>query len=80
LNRKNRCLGYHFSPVNLPFNDPSLPGGYSPFNIQSVGEWLYVMYAKVGSDGEEEKGAGLGFVDIFKADGSFVKRFASRGA
>jgi uncharacterized protein (TIGR03118 family) len=69
-----------FTSVPMAFNDPDLPAGYSPFNIQSVGSWLYVMYAKVGSDGEEEKGAGLGIVDIFNPDGSFVKRFASRGA
>jgi uncharacterized protein (TIGR03118 family) len=69
-----------FTPVTMPFIDPALPAGYSPFNIQSVGSWLYVMYAKVGDDGEEEKGAGLGFVDIFNPDGSFVKRFASQGA
>jgi uncharacterized protein (TIGR03118 family) len=65
--------------VEKPFNDPSLPSGYSPFNIRLIGDWLYVMYAKVGADGDEEKGPGNGFVDIFKTDGSFVKRFASKG-
>jgi hypothetical protein len=53
--------------------------GYSPFNIQAVGEWLFVMYAKVAPDGDEQAGDGLGFVDVFKPDGSFVRRFASRG-
>jgi uncharacterized protein (TIGR03118 family) len=68
-----------FSPVPLPFHDPFLPWGYSPFNIQSVGSWLFVMYAKVGPDGDEQPGPSLGFVDVFNPDGSFVKRFASRG-
>jgi hypothetical protein len=63
----------------MPFRDPALPSGYAPFNVQSVGTWLYVMYAKVGPDGRDEAGAGLGFVDVFNTDGSFVKRFASRG-
>jgi uncharacterized protein (TIGR03118 family) len=63
----------------MPFRDPDLPSGYAPFNIQSVATWLYVMYAKVGSDGRDQAGAGLGFVDVFNTDGSFVKRFASRG-
>jgi hypothetical protein len=68
-----------FSPVSLPFHDPFIPSGYGPFNIQAVGSWLFVIYAKVGPDGDEQPGAGLGFVDVFNPDGSFVKRFASRG-
>ena len=68
-----------FSPVNMPFNDPGLPASYSPFNIQSIGSWLFVMYAKVGSDGNEIHQVGLGIVDVFNPDGSFVKRFATGG-
>ena len=68
-----------FSPVNMPFNDPGLPASYSPFNIQSIGSWLFVMYAKVGSDGNEIHQVGLGLVDVFNPDGSFVKRFATGG-
>ena len=69
-----------WAEVEKPFTDPNLPAGYSPFNIRLIGDWLYVMYAKVGPDGDEDKGPGNGYVDIFKTDGSFVKRFASRGA
>lgn len=65
---------------NKPFVDPNLPSGYAPFNIQAVGQQLYVMYAKVDpAKGEEEKGPGLGYVDIYNTDGSFVKRFVSNG-
>lgn len=69
-----------FDNVSFDFKDPNLPSGYAPFNIQSVGDWLYVMYAKVADDGEEEAGPGLGFVSIFTTNGQFVKRFASGGA
>jgi uncharacterized protein (TIGR03118 family) len=68
-----------FTPVNLPFNDPALPASYSPFNIQSIGSWLFVNYAKVGPDGDEIHQVGLGIVDVFNPDGSFVKRFATGG-
>jgi len=61
------------------FMDPNLPSGYSPFNIQVVGSWLYVMYAKVGGDGDEEHGVGLGIVDVYTTSGMFVKRFATGG-
>lgn len=69
-----------FNSIAMDFKDPSLPSGYSPFNIQNVGDWLYVMYAKVGADGRDEKGVGNGIVSIFKMDGSFVKRFATKGS
>lgn len=65
-----------------PFHDPGIPSGFAPFNIRNIGGWLYVTYAKQkGPDNEDDQaGPGNGFVDIFKPDGSFVKRFASRGA
>ena len=67
-----------WAPVSMKFKDPWLPWGYSPFNIQTIGEYLYVAYAKVAQDGRSQAGEGKGFVSIFKTDGSFVKRFASR--
>jgi len=69
----------NFQAVTKTFADPNLPEGYSPFNIQNLGGQLYVTYAKLGSDGYEEKGAGLGYVDVYNPNGSLVKRFASQG-
>lgn len=69
-----------WSPVDLAFRDPGLPWGYAPFNIQPVSSWLYVTYAKVGTDGHEAVGGGEGFVDVFTTAGAFVRRFASHGA
>ena len=37
------------------------------------------MYAKVGDDGEEEVHPGNGFVDIFNANGTLMRRLISRG-
>ena len=69
-----------WAPVPLPFHDPAIPHGYAPFNIVPVSSWLFVTYAKVSSDLDDVPGAGNGFVDVFNTDGSFVRRFASRGA
>lgn len=69
-----------WSAVNLPFTDPMIPSGYSPFNIQSVDNLLYVTYAKVGSDGRSQAGDGLGYVDIYRPNGTLLKRFASGGS
>jgi uncharacterized protein (TIGR03118 family) len=65
--------------MDKPFTDPGLPTGYSPFNIQAIGDKLYVMYAKVGANGRDEAGQGKGYVDIFNPDGTLVKRFVSKG-
>lgn len=70
---------FHLVNSSFPFKDPELPSDYSPYNIQAVGNWLFVMYAKLGSDGHGVEGKGNGFVSVFNTDGSFVKRFASRG-
>jgi uncharacterized protein (TIGR03118 family) len=68
-----------FTLVHLPFVDPTLPSGYSPYNIQAIGDLIFVVYGKLGADGHGVPGEGNGFVSVFNADGSFVKRFASGG-
>ncbi|WPU97043.1 TIGR03118 family protein [Mucilaginibacter sabulilitoris] len=64
------------------FKDPNIPAGFAPFNIQTIGGMLYVTYAKLaGPDNEDDSpGAGNGYVDVFKPDGTLVKRFASQGS
>jgi uncharacterized protein (TIGR03118 family) len=70
-----------WKPVTwMPFHDAAIPSGFAPFNIQAAGSWLLVTYAKVGANGREAVGTGLGFVDIFNTDGSFVRRLGSRGS
>lgn len=61
------------------FTDPSLPAGFAPFNIQNLGGTLYVTYAKVGVGGDDEAGAGNGFVDAFDLNGNFLQRIATQG-
>jgi len=69
-----------FHPVSMSFHDPDLPAHYAPFNIAPVGPWLFVNYAEQTPGSiDEMHGPGLGFVDVFNPDGSFVHRFASRG-
>lgn len=66
---------------NKPFADPAMPAGFVPFNLQNIGGMLYVTYAKQkGPDNvNDDPAPGNGFVDIFKPDGTLVKRFASNG-
>jgi uncharacterized protein (TIGR03118 family) len=63
------------SPITLKgtFTDPNLPAGFAPFNIQEVNGLLYVEYAKFDpTTTEGQRGQGLGFVDVYNADGQLV--------
>jgi len=71
-----------FHLVNAPgaFRDPAMPAGFAPFNIQNIQGNLYVAYAKQDEAKTDNlKGAGLGFVDVFDANGVLIHRVASRG-
>jgi uncharacterized protein (TIGR03118 family) len=62
------------------FEDPNLPQGYAPYNIQTVGDQVFVTYAKQNQTGRAPMtGEGFGIVSIFDQDGNFVCRFASDG-
>ena len=61
------------------FVDPTIPDGYAPFGIQTIGDTVFVTYAKQdAAAGDEVTGRGRGFVDAFDTDGTFVARVASR--
>jgi uncharacterized protein (TIGR03118 family) len=63
------------------FTDPNLPAGYAPWNLQVVGNQVFVAYAVQDATLLDPlPGAGKGIVDIYDLEGNFVKRFASNGA
>lgn len=73
-----------FNRIPMLFKDPLIPDTYSPYNIQAVGDYLFVMYAELSTQGNTAghgiAGIGKGYVSVFNTDGSFVKRFASKGS
>jgi uncharacterized protein (TIGR03118 family) len=71
-----------FDRLGIPgaFTDPSLPAGYAPWNIQVVGDRVFVAYAlQDATQNNPAIGAGNGLVDVYNLDGSFLRRFASNG-
>ncbi len=70
----------NWNEVEKPFSDPYISHNYSPFNIQAIGDTLFVTYAQVGNDGREVKAPGAGYVDAYNADGLLLRRFAAQGA
>jgi uncharacterized protein (TIGR03118 family) len=62
------------------FVDRKLPRGYAPFGIQTIGDRVFVTYAKQDADAEdEEAGHGKGFVDAYDTAGHLLGRVAQRG-
>jgi uncharacterized protein (TIGR03118 family) len=82
-NAKIDVFDMNFQQVTLSgsFEDPGIPEGFAPFGIQNLNGNLYVTYAQQDEDAEDDvTGAGLGFVDVFDANGHLIRRVASRGA
>jgi len=63
-----------------PFADPGLPAGFAPFGIQTIGDRIFVSYARQDDDAEDDvAGQGLGFVDVYDTSGNLLGRVAQRG-
>jgi uncharacterized protein (TIGR03118 family) len=62
------------------FTDHHLPPGYAPFNVQVLGDKLYVTFAlQDAAKHDDVAGAGHGFVDEFDLSGHLIDRIASKG-
>ena len=69
-----------FGLVTGGFVDPALPAGYAPFNVQAIGDRVFVAYAKQDEDAEDEvAGQGTGFVDSYDLAGKLLERVAQHG-
>src|SRR3954469_24772523 len=78
----------NFKSVKLKagaFADPKLPRGFAPFNVQVLGNKVYVTYARQDATRHDDaSGNGRGFVDVFNLDGTpglpgGKERLVSRG-
>jgi uncharacterized protein (TIGR03118 family) len=75
------------SATSFSFTDATLPAGYAPFNIQALNTGaggapqLYVAYAEQAAPADETDtpGAGLGVVDVFDTNGTFVSHLIPAG-
>lgn len=67
--------------LGCDFTDPRIPSNFAPFGIQNINGVLYVTYARQDENrANEVAGRGLGYVNIFDANGCLIRRFASRGS
>ncbi len=62
------------------FTDPGLPANYAPFNVQKLGNTIYVTYAlQDAAKHDDVAGAGHGFVSAFDSNGTFLARVSGGG-
>ena len=62
------------------FADPTVPAGFAPFNIQKIGNSLFVTYAlQDAAKHDDVAGLGNGFVDEFDLNGNLIRRVATQG-
>jgi len=71
-----------FKKLDVPglFHDPSVPRDYAPFNVQVLGDSVYVTYAQQDANQQfDVPGRGHGIVDKFTTYGTLVQRVATHG-
>lgn len=71
---------FNFNFIDGDTSDP-IPLDYGPNNIVHIGCYLYVIWARRDPNipVHDLNGPGHGYISVFNLDGSFVRRFTSRG-
>jgi uncharacterized protein (TIGR03118 family) len=80
-NRRIDVFDSSFTLVpNSGFEDPALPKRFAPFNVQVIGNRVFVAYAKQDADAEDElAGQGRGFVDVYDLSGNLLGGIEGHG-
>ena len=71
--------GWNLLNTTGKFVDPKLPDGFAPFGIQTIGDRVFVTYAKQGEGIDEVDEQGLGIVDAYDLSGNLLTRVAQHG-
>jgi uncharacterized protein (TIGR03118 family) len=63
------------------FTDENAPDAYAPFNVRNLRGRLFVTFAKqeLPEAEDDDGGPGHGFLDIFDADGTMLRRVVKQG-
>ena len=59
--------------TNTGFSDPSMHKGFAPFDVQVIGNRVFVSYARQDEDAHDDApGNGRGFVDVYDLSGNLL--------
>jgi uncharacterized protein (TIGR03118 family) len=71
---------FHLVSTPTEFRDPRIPRGFAPFNVQALGDRIYVAYAKQNkAKTDAVAGARQGFVDVYSVNGKLIRHLIARG-
>jgi uncharacterized protein (TIGR03118 family) len=70
-----------FAPAKLAgtFTDTTLPAGYVPYSVHTIGTQVFVAYALRSSTGGPTVAPGNGMVNVFDTSGNFVAHAVTTG-
>jgi uncharacterized protein (TIGR03118 family) len=70
-----------FAPAKLAgsFTDSTLPAGYVPYSVHTIGTQVFVAYALRSSTGGPTVAPGNGMVNVFDTSGNFVAHAITTG-
>ena len=51
--------------------------GFAPFNVQNIGDRIYVAYAPAGLAAQRAAAPGAGFISVFDENGAFLQRLVT---
>jgi uncharacterized protein (TIGR03118 family) len=70
----------NFELISTFEDDPDPPFGFAPFNVATIGNSVFVAFAKQQpGETDEAHGPGLGFIDQYDTEGHLLRRFATGG-
>jgi uncharacterized protein (TIGR03118 family) len=84
-NGKLDAFNADYTPVTVDAGantwvDSTVPTGYGPFNVATIGDKVYVAYAKQDTNKQDDTpGAGFGAVSVFDTTGKLVKSLIATG-
>ena len=68
-----------FQPAGT-FTDPNVPAEYAPFGIAAIDDHIFVTFVpRDPVTGDEVPGPGHGLIDVFRTDGSLLRRLVTGG-
>lgn len=70
----------NFELIGTFDDDPAPPSGFAPFNVATIGNSVFVAFARQQpGETDELHGPGLGFIDQYDTEGRLLRRFATGG-
>jgi len=74
FNQPNPNFAFQLASLAGNFTNPNLPNGFVPFNVQVIGNNVYVTYALAGQPNALAAIGGQGFIGVFDLNGNFIRQ------